>query len=240
MVYRKISCQICMIDHNIEKMSESEEMYLITIAHLVEEGVSEPIAISRLAGEMSIQPVSTNQMVHKLGEEGLVTYLPYKGVKLTPKGNKIASSVIRRRRLWELFLVEQLQIAPSEADDLACRFEHITPKSVIQKLDDFLGHPSFNSQGSPIPMDNSDEKQKDVQPLIKYPIGQIGEVVCVDSDPVTKSFLYSVGLKPGAHVCPQALSDGGPLLLKIGSQHLYLASEVINGVLVKSVSDGRR
>jgi DtxR family transcriptional regulator, Mn-dependent transcriptional regulator len=240
MVYRKIPCQKYMIDHNIEKMSESEEMYLITIARLVEEGVSEPIAISRLAGEMSIQPVSTNQMVHKLGEEGLVTYLPYKGVKLTPRGNEIASTVLRRRRLWELFLVEQLHIAPSEADELACRFEHITPKSVIQKLDEFLGHPSFNSQGSPIPMDNGGNNQQDVQPLIKYPIGKIGEVVWVDSDPVTKSFLDSIGLKPGAHVCPQAFSDGGPLLLKIGDQRLYLASEVIDGVLVRSVSDVSR
>lgn len=240
MVYRKIQRQKYMIDHNIEKMSESEEMYLITIARLLEEGASEPIAISRLADEMSIQPVSTNQMVHKLGEEGLLTYLPYKGVKLTPRGNKVASIVLRRRRLWELFLVEQLQIAPGEADDLACRFEHITPKSVIQKLDKYLGHPSFNSQGLPIPMDNGGENQMDVQPLIKYPIDKIGEVVWVDSDPVTKSFLDSVGLKPGAHVYLQALSDEGPLLLKIGDQRLYLASEVIDGVLVRSVSEVRR
>ena len=73
-----------MSDHNIEEMSESEEMYLISIVRLVEKDIEEPIPIPQLAAELSIQPVSVNQMVHKLAEEGWVNYIPYKGVELSP------------------------------------------------------------------------------------------------------------------------------------------------------------
>ncbi len=226
-----------MISHKTGIISESEEMYLITIARMIEEGAREPVAISRMAERLSIQPVSANQMVHKLVEEGLVAYRPYKGVKLSEKGVKIASSVLRRRRLWEVFLVEHLGIMPAEADALACRFEHITPKSVITQLDDFLDHPAFDSQGSPIPADASGEPQMDVYPLLKYPVGSVGQVVRIDSNPVSKSFLDSVGLKVGVQVLPLAQSDGGPMLLKIGDKHVHLAAEVIETISVRALSD---
>ncbi len=104
-----------------DDISESEEMYLIAIARLAEQGVQEPIPISLLAKELSIQPVSANQMVHKLADAGLLDYLPYKGVRLTASGWKVARHVLRHRRLWEVFLVEHLEIALDEADALACR-----------------------------------------------------------------------------------------------------------------------
>ena len=120
MVYHNIYFEFSMSDHNIKAMSESEEMYLITIARLFEGGVEDPVSVSRIAGELSIQPVSANQMVHKLVEEGLVEYFPYKGVSLTPKGQAAAQQVLRGRRLWEVFLVNHLELSPGEADAMAC------------------------------------------------------------------------------------------------------------------------
>jgi Mn-dependent DtxR family transcriptional regulator len=80
-----------MTNHNNNGMSESEEMYLITIARLVEQGVEDPVAISPLAEALSILPVSANQMVHKLAEEGWLEYLP-SGKQTIRRG------AIRRRR----------------------------------------------------------------------------------------------------------------------------------------------
>ena len=80
----------------MEKMSESEEMYLITVARYVEDGYEGPVPLSRLAERLSVAPVSVNQMIKKLEEAGLVDYIPYKGVVLTATGRRTARSVLRR------------------------------------------------------------------------------------------------------------------------------------------------
>lgn len=122
-------------------MSESSEMYLISIARLIERGVQEPVALSQLAEELSILPVSANEMVHKLQQEGCLEYQPYYGVSLTQAGRRIANRVLRSRRLWESFLIEHLGVAPEQADSLACRFEHITPGKVVDRLERYLKQP---------------------------------------------------------------------------------------------------
>ena len=92
-----------MSDHNYEAISESEQMYLITIARLIENGQSEPIPLSDIAKQMSVLPVSVNQMVRKLEGSGFLDYLPYKGVEFTNLGKEIAFRTLRNRRLWEVF-----------------------------------------------------------------------------------------------------------------------------------------
>lgn len=119
-------------------MSESSEMYLISIARLIERGVPEPVALSQLAEELSILPVSANEMVHKLEQEGFLEYQPYHGVSLTEAGRRIANRVLRSRRLWESFLIDHLGVPPAEADSLACRFEHVTPGEVVDRLERYL------------------------------------------------------------------------------------------------------
>ena len=101
-------------------VTESEEMYLITAVLLKERGLEEPLPVSQLAEALSIQPVSAHQMIHRLAEDGWVTFTPYKGVTLTPNGETLALSVLRHRRLWEVFLVDQLQILP-EIGRASCR-----------------------------------------------------------------------------------------------------------------------
>jgi DtxR family Mn-dependent transcriptional regulator len=105
-------------------MSESEEMYLVTLARLNEAEGKDPTPVSRLAEELAVLPVSVNQMIHKLEESGLVKYTQYKGVTLTETGIRQANNILRSRRLWEVFLVERLHYIPDEAESLACRLEH--------------------------------------------------------------------------------------------------------------------
>jgi Mn-dependent DtxR family transcriptional regulator len=132
-------------------MSESEDMYLLTVAKLVEAGAQAPIPVSRLAQELSIQPISANQMIRKLEEAGWLRYTPYKGVELTQEGEGLALRTLRHRRLWEVFLVENLQLSLDEADEMACRLEHILPAEVAERLAGFLGYPATSPRGKPIP-----------------------------------------------------------------------------------------
>ncbi len=222
-----------MTNHNIDGMSESEEMYLITLARLVEQGIEEPVPIPLLAEERSIQPVSVNQMVHKLAEEGLVNYLPYKGVELTSKGRQVASQVLRDRRLWEVFLVEHLKLSPAEADALACRFEHITPKKLTCRLAEFLGYPAVSPQGLPIPAVNGDGDEEPALPLTGLSIGQRGEVIRLEGDPAIRAFLEAEGVRPGARVIPLAIGSEGVLLLQVGEKRLHLAGEVADKIIIK-------
>jgi DtxR family Mn-dependent transcriptional regulator len=84
--------------------TEAEEMYLITIARAIEDGATPPIAVSGIAKDLDVTPVAANQMLKKLEVAGHVDYTPYKGVRLTDSGAALASTVLRNRRLWGLFL----------------------------------------------------------------------------------------------------------------------------------------
>lgn len=229
-----------MVNHDNPTMSESEEMYLITIARLVEQGEEEPVPISRLSGELSIQSVSANQMVHKLAEEEFVEYFPYKGVQLTPKGKEVAQQVLRDRRLWEVFLVNHLELPPSEADALACRLEHITPKGVTCQLAKFLGHPSFTPQGLPIPKVSGSGDTHRIQPLSELGVGELGEIIRLEGDPATQAFLEAEGFRPGIEVIPLAKGQDGAFLLQVGQDQLHISQVVADSILIAIPIDRRQ
>jgi len=226
------SVKVFMLDHNMSEMSESEEMYLITIARLVEGGLEEPVPISLLAAELSIQPVSANQMVHKLAEEEFVEYLPYKGVKLTTSGQEAAQQVLRDRRLWEVFLVEHLALPPSIADALVCRLEHITVEGVSDRLAKFLDYPAVSPQGYPIPGVKGETAPDTYQPLSDLAAGEWGEVMRIEGDPITRTFLESEGLRPGVRVISLVIGSGGGMLLAVGESRLQLTKRVTDKVFV--------
>ena len=226
-----------MSDHNIEEMSESEEMYLISIVRLVEKDIEEPIPIPQLAAELSIQPVSVNQMVHKLAEEGWVNYIPYKGVELTAKGEQAALQVLRDRRLWEVFLTEKLNLSSREADALACRLEHLTTQKVTGRLARFLGHPTVTPQGLPIPELNGEDEELSLLPLIKLPPGQRGGIVRIDGDPTVRAFLDAEGIRPGVAICLLAVGGEGAVLLQVEKHQVHLANTVAGTILVTSYGE---
>ncbi len=131
-------------------MSESVEMYLLRVVQLREDAQT-PVSLSRLAEVMAISPVSVNEMCHKMVAQGLVRYTPYKGVVLTPYGEEQINSLLRRRRLWVVFLEEKLGMDEAQAEEVACHLEHVTPCEVADRLDAYLGHPRTTPQGRPIP-----------------------------------------------------------------------------------------
>ncbi|MEX1248103.1 MAG: metal-dependent transcriptional regulator [Anaerolineales bacterium] len=217
------------------KMSESEEMYLITLAKLAERGVEGPVPLSRLATELSVVPVSANQMVHKLQEEGLLDYQPYKGVALQPEGRRHANRTLRRRRLWELFLVEQLDLGFAEADALACRFEHLGADEVTERLAGFLGHPQTSPQGLPIPA------VEEAGPIIEQPLthqkaGRRYQIVKI-ADETLRHFLDSQGISEGKQVSLLATSSRGDVLVETTGDRTELTGAIAEQILAVELID---
>ena len=131
-------------------LSLTEENYIKSIFKISERD-GEPISTNALAHTLAISAASTTDMVQKLSEKGLLMYQKYKGVSLSQDGRKIATDLVRKHRLWEVFLVDKLQYNWSEVHDIAEQLEHVKSTSLVEKLDAFLGFPKFDPHGDPIP-----------------------------------------------------------------------------------------
>ena len=214
-------------------MSESEEMYLVTLALLAETGENAPVPVSRLAGELNIKPVSTNQMVRKLSEAGLVSYEPYKGIALTTEGERVALNVLRRRRLSEVFLVENLKTPIQEASDLACRMEHILSEDGADRLAIFLGEPIVSPHGKPIPQLKSKESLRSDVLLGQLKINQQSVITQIEAEQATYAFLCAEGLRPGVSVSVLGIGHSNALLAQANDHTIFLAENIANKIWVK-------
>ncbi len=219
------------MDPNIpESMSESVEMYLLRIALLQED--DHPVPISALAEEMAVSPVSTNQMCRKLEERGMVHYEPYKGVTLTLHGEAVAMRVLRKRRLWEVFLAERLGLEPTQAEEIACRFEHVTPDGLAERLSGYLGNPTLSPQMEPIPASLGAAVRRPRLALSALSPGQQAQVCQISVDGPVRDFLRTRGLAPGVTFRVLATAGDGGLLLETAHGALNLAADVVQLVEV--------
>jgi DtxR family Mn-dependent transcriptional regulator len=202
-------------------------MYLVMTA-LLRKDDHEPVPLSLLANRLSISSVSANEMCRKLEERGLVSYQPYRGVTLTESGEAEAQLVLSRRRLWVVFLVENLGIEPDEADEIACQLEHITSDRLVNALKTFLERSTKHSQPPrhPIHLIDTDDTQPACQPLSSYSAGQSGQVAAIRADTVTTDFLHAQGFQPGALVEVLAVADSGAFLLSLSGHHCSLAASL--------------
>jgi len=131
-------------------VTRSEENYLKTIYHLSNHG-SISVSTNAIAYKMDTKASSVTDMIKKLSDKGFVDYIKYQGVNLTRKGHLVAASVIRKHRLWEVFLVNKLNFSWDEIHDVAEQLEHIKSEKLINELDAFLEFPTHDPHGDPIP-----------------------------------------------------------------------------------------
>lgn len=219
---------------NNNNTSESEQMYLVTIARLSEMVDECPIPVSKVAEILDITPISANQMVHNLAEMGLLTYIPYKGVEFTEKGWQTAEKLLRIRRLWEVFLVEHLQYAPQDAEPLACRLEHAIPEETADRLAVFLGYPEASPKGKPIPYNNMDETIPQGVLLSELSAGTTGTICAILMGDGERAFLQQSGINIGSHVEILASQQDGAYLVRGGDQSpVYLTRELAQKIRVK-------
>ena len=132
-------------------MTFSEENYLKTIYHLTNAVDSEVCSTNAIAEKMDTKASSVTDMLKKLAEKDLIHYIKYQGVSLTDQGKLAAKMIVRKHRLWEVFLVEKLNFSWDEVHDIAEQLEHIKSEQLINRLDDFLGNPTEDPHGDPIP-----------------------------------------------------------------------------------------
>ena len=222
-----------MEDHNHRPLSENEQMYLVTIAKLHESGTQGLIPLSELAETLSFLPVSVNQMIRKLADDGLLQYQPYKGVDFTQAGREMVQRILRYRRLWEVFLVKHLEMDLDEADALACRMEHITSDQVSERLAAFLDYPTVCYHGHPIPSLGGKGTSSTSVPLAQLAVGEAALVNQITADPAARSFLQDEGFFPGSQVTALGIGDDQAMLLEINKRQVYLTAVLAGSVFVE-------
>lgn len=180
--------------------SASEENYLKAIYKLGS-GHDSPVLTSAIADSLSTTAASVTDMLRKLSEKNLVEYERYKGARMTRKGEKLALSIIRRHRLWEVFLEEKLHFRWDEVHEMAEELEHISSDELISRLEAYLGHPRFDPHGDPIPDKNGKVPQGRYEVLSAMPPGQSCNISGVnDHSPAFLRFLEKKGLLPGVEI----------------------------------------
>ncbi|RKS26488.1 DtxR family Mn-dependent transcriptional regulator [Flavobacterium endophyticum] len=167
-------------------MTFSEENYLKTIYHLTTASDSE-VSTNAIAERMETKASSVTDMLKKLAEKDLVNYKKYQGVSLTSAGKSEAKMIVRKHRLWEVFLVEKLDFSWDEVHDIAEQLEHIKSEQLINKLDDFLDNPTEDPHGDPIPDREGRIVKIEKQLLSELSENQVG--VCVGVKDTSSEFL---------------------------------------------------
>lgn len=215
----------------VQPMSESTEMYLKAMTELGDRDV----AIARLAERLSVTNVSANEMMRRLGDQGLVTHTPYKGVTLTKKGRVAASNVIRRQRLWECFLYDHLKIEWSKVYELACSLEHATAPEVTEALADFLNHPQTCPRGNPIPDENGISTPLKGRLLSEAHLGETTIVLAVNANATdVLKYFQERNILPGQRIkVLEAAPLQGPLTLLVNGKEVALGLSLAEFVIVK-------
>lgn len=153
----------------------SEENYIKAIYHLQESGGT--VSTNALAEKLDTKAASVTDMMKKLSAKKLLNYKPYYGFTLSSEGKKAALFIIRRHRLWEFFLSQKLGFEWEEVHGLAEELEHVSSKSLIDRLDEFLGFPPFDPHGDPIPDSKGRIAARNNLPLALLPKNKPG-IVC--------------------------------------------------------------
>lgn len=180
--------------------TSTEENYIKSIFHLSEDG-DENISTNDIARSVNATAASVTDMLKKLKQKKIITYEKYQGVRLTNEGEKIAKSIVRKHRLWEVFLVEKLGYSWDKIHDIAEQLEHIRSEEMIDKLDKFLSFPKFDPHGDPIPDASGNIKQVKQILLSKMKVGDKGKVVGVkDSSAKLLQHLDSLEIHLGTSI----------------------------------------
>ena len=154
-----------------------------------------------LSKALELNPATVLEMVRKLKEKKLVVIAADKSIQLTDKGKKKALLIIRKHRLWEVFLVEKLQFKWNEVHMLAEQLEHIESDDMVDRLEAFLGHPDFDPHGDPIPDKNGKIKINQSTPLASCPAGKTVKVISfAETNDAFLDYLEKLNIKPGIKI----------------------------------------
>lgn len=217
-------------------MTFSEENYLKTIYHLTTFLETE-ISTNAIAEKMETKASSVTDMLKKLAEKNLVNYKKYQGVSLTENGRLAAKMIVRKHRLWEVFLVEKLDFSWDEVHDVAEQLEHIKSEKLINKLDDFLGNPTEDPHGDPIPDANGNMVKIEKQLLSEIAVGK--NTICVGVKDTSVEFLQyldkqKIALGSTIEVLSKESFDYS-MHLKVNTIELIVSNKIASNLYVQLI-----
>ena len=223
-----------MVDIPTKPISDSVQMYLVKIKRLEEE--MNPVPLSFLAESFSISPVSVNEMCRKMQEQNLIDYQPYKGASLTAEGDRVALQVLRRHRLWEVFLVEKLHFSCADAHEMADALEHATSKKLADHLAIFLGNPKVTSEGKKIPSGEGKLAEIATRSLAELAIGKKGICLLEEQESNIQEYLSQSGCVNGAEI--QVLGKTDQLVLvQVNQKYLNVSLQISEKIKVVEVDE---
>ena len=212
--------------------SYTEENYLKIIYHL--SVISNPVQTNAIAERIQTKAASVTDMLKKLSDKELVDYVKYQGVTLTEKGKLTAISIVRKHRLWEVFLVEKLNFKWDEVHEVAEELEHIKSTLLVERLDEFLDFPKVDPHGDPIPDKHGNFADLSFVKLSKLKVGDKGTITGVSehSSPFLKH-LEKLGLTLGKKIEVSEIIDfDGSVELLIEHQKINISREVAKHILI--------
>lgn len=215
-------------------MTLSEEDYIKAIYHLGK-GENRLVSTNALSESMETKPSSVTDMVRKLSEKGVANYKKYKGVSLTEYGQKIALGLVRKHRLWEVFLVDSLNFSWDEVHEVAEQLEHIKSEKLIDELDKLLGYPQVDPHGDPIPSKKGEFKKAIKKLLNDVPVGSRG--ICVGVQDSSAPFLKfldknKIALGDAITVLEKEEFDGS-LRIQIKDRKMHISHQIATNLYLK-------
>ena len=216
--------------------SQAEENYLKAIYSIDSESKG-TVSTNLIANKMQTKASSVTDMMKKLAEKGLVVYEKYKGVRLSDEGKKIATSIVRKHRLWECFLVDKLHFSWDEVHDIAEQLEHIKSEALINSLDAFLEFPSYDPHGDAIPnKDGYIYKRKKVALSTLNPQDETVLLGVKDSSDEFLKYLNKKSIAIGNIIKVQSIElFDKSMEITINNNQISITEQVAKNLLVKEI-----
>lgn len=217
------------------RVSPAVEDYLKAVYQLGDEEPDAAVTVQRLTERLAVSGPSVTNMAKRLAELGLLRHEPYRGVALTPAGERVALEVVRHHRLLEQYLVEALGYGWDEVHEEADRLEHHISEAMEARMAAALGHPTADPHGDPIPSIEGHLPGGELPSLADLPPGARGTVRRIsDQDPDRLRYLDALGLRPGIAVeVREVLPFDGPLRVRVGGAEQVFGRPLAAGILVE-------
>jgi len=194
-----------------------------------------PVSTNALAERLGITPGSVSAMLKKLDELGLTTHIPYRGVRLTADGRRLALEVIRHHRLIESFLADALGMPWDRVHAEAEVLEHVLSEDLEELIAAKLGHPTVDPHGDPIPNADLELEERSTHSMESLQDGEEGTFVRVsDSDPEMLRYLAGCGISPGDRFAVRERQPfGGPLFVRFGKREHAIGGRLAGAMRVE-------
>jgi DtxR family Mn-dependent transcriptional regulator len=225
--------QVKLVNAEEKTVSNQAEEYLEAIYRLESKvGFARTMELSK---ELGVVPGSITNTIENLERKGLVIHEPYKGVKLTDNGRKIASSILRRHRLAERLLTDILHLDWSEVHDPACKLEHALSPEILKPLEKALGHPKRCPHGNPIPTNCGGILEEETLALTELDTKTSGVIVKITEEKAeTLKQLTRLKLTPGERIeVENRTVSGGPLTVRVRNERCTIDYDVASIIYVK-------